>query len=241
MESLSAWFEKKIFGSGNSTGQAGPVTIIGSGGKTSLIWHLARCFASKPRAVLITPTAKMFPPTESLPGITVRGSLNKKTGKLEALPPEELEKLPAAYDIVLIEGDGSRTLPLKGWAEHEPVIPSFTAITVGILPLWPLGQPVSEKIIHRLPEFCALTGAVPGEKLETEHLVKVIAGNNKEKSIFTASVGKKILFVNQIEDEKSLSQAEKLFSLLPSNFRKTVDAIIAGSVRQDRLRIIEQK
>ncbi|MDR1351993.1 MAG: putative selenium-dependent hydroxylase accessory protein YqeC, partial [Treponema sp.] len=161
MESLSAWFEKQIFGSGNSAGRAGPVTIIGSGGKTSLIWHLARRFAEKPRAVLVTPTAKMFPPAESLPGVTVKGILNPETGKLEALPPGELEKLPAAYDIVLIEGDGSRGLPLKGWAEHEPVIPPFTAITVGVLPLWPLGRPVSEEIIHRLPEFCALTGAVP--------------------------------------------------------------------------------
>jgi probable selenium-dependent hydroxylase accessory protein YqeC len=238
MESLSAWFDRELFGTGGSNGP-GPavVTVIGSGGKTSLIWHLARYFAPKPRGVLVTTTTKMFPlaETESLPGVTVAGRFNQKTGKLEALPLEELAERIASYDLVLIEGDGSRNRPFKGWAEYEPIVPLFTTVTVGILPLWPIGKPVSEELIHRLPLFCALTGAAIGDALEIGHLVKGIAGEGTDKSLLTAAVGRKILFFNQIEDEPSVLQAEKLAALLPEDFRLGLHGIIAGSVTRDRL------
>jgi probable selenium-dependent hydroxylase accessory protein YqeC len=260
--SLSAWFDQKLFRAGNC-GSTGPivVTIIGSGGKTSLVWHLARHLAvspdqqeepsrerlkeqpiPNPRTVLVTTTTKMFLPTaelsskiKSLPNIAIAGRLNPITGKLEALPPEEIAERIAAYDLVLIEGDGSRRRPLKGWAEHEPVVPPFTTATVGMLPLWPVGNPVSEELIHRLSNFRALTGAAIGETLRLEHFVKTIAGGGTEKSLFTAAVGRKILFFNQIEDESSILQAEKLISLLPVDFRQRLHAIIAGSVKQDRI------
>jgi probable selenium-dependent hydroxylase accessory protein YqeC len=235
VESLAAWFDREFFG----TGSAGPVAavVIGSGGKTSLIWHLARYFAPKSRSVLVATTTKMFPPkkTELLPGIDMAGRFNQKTGKLEALPLEELAERIPAYDLVLIEGDGSRGLPLKGWAEYEPVIPSFATVTIGVLPLWPLGKPISAEFIHRLPLFCALTGADIGSMLEIEHLVKVIAGGKMEKSLFSAAVGRKILFFNQIEHEAAVLQAAKLAALLPMDFKSRLQGIIAGSVEQDHL------
>jgi probable selenium-dependent hydroxylase accessory protein YqeC len=261
VESLSAWCGRELFGdtgggeSGGGVSEGGGaaersgmpvvVTVIGSGGKTSLIWCLARYFAGspgvsggqsgvRPRSILVTTTTKMFPPTEAIPGVTVCGRLNEVSGKLEALAPGELEQRAAASDLVLIEGDGSRTLPLKGWADHEPVVPSLTTVTVGVLPLWPLGKPVSAEIVHRIERFCALSGASPGETLKTEHLARVIAGGGREKSLFSDARGGKILLLNQIEDEASLDCARELVSLLPPGFRSGLSGIIAGSVRLDR-------
>jgi probable selenium-dependent hydroxylase accessory protein YqeC len=252
MEPLSVWFEREIFeGAGNQSrapNEPAAITFIGSGGKTSLIWHLARHFSflaeqpfppeQKNRKILVSPSTKMKPPPHVIPGITVSGILNEKNGKLEALPPLELEALAPAYDLVLIEGDGSRELPIKGWADYEPVVPGFTTMTVGIIPVWPLGLPASEKIIHRLPLFCALTGALAGEPLKPEHLVKAIAGREGQKSLFSAAQGKKILFFNQIEDEEALARAQELASLLPIEFCTGLHAIIAGSVKQDRLTVL---
>lgn len=237
MESLSAWFEKELLGEGR-----GPelITFIGSGGKTSLIWHLARRLSAQAAPgkgrgkILVSPSTKMYPPETALPGVSVRGSLNKKTGKLEALPAGELEKAGAAYDLVLIEGDGSRGLPLKGWADYEPVVPSFTTVTVGVLSLRPLGMTVSEKIIHRLSLFCALSGAVPGEMLDEKHLVNVIAGNGEARGLFAAARGKKILFFNQAEDDEALQRAGKITAMLPDIVRSGLYGIIAGSVVFDR-------
>jgi probable selenium-dependent hydroxylase accessory protein YqeC len=177
----------------------------------------------------------MYPPAEPVPGVETAGTLNRATGKLEALPPEELEKTASAYDLVLIEGDGSGGLPFKGWAAGEPVVPAFTGFTAGVIPLWPLGEKVSERIIHRLPLFCRLSGAVAGETLQAEHLVRVITGRRDAPGLFAAARGKKILIFNQIEDDAALLKAGEITALLPEAFRTSLLAVLGGSVRLDRV------
>ncbi|MDR2515753.1 MAG: putative selenium-dependent hydroxylase accessory protein YqeC [Spirochaetaceae bacterium] len=254
METLSAWFGDVVFGGADS----GPavITVIGSGGKTSLIWLLANRLARRSLRVLVTPATKMFPPAPAehlfdhycrgtpavpLEGITLAGIFNEKTGKLESLPLPELEQISAGYDLVLIEGDGSKTLPLKGWADHEPVVPRCTGITVGMIPLRPLGMPASEKIIHRFPLFCALSGVKPGEPLGLAHFAAAIDGAGQaSRSLFTAARGRKILFINQIEDEALFARAGELVSLLTPEFRSDLDRVIAGSALRDTAREIRK-
>jgi probable selenium-dependent hydroxylase accessory protein YqeC len=179
----------------------------------------------------------MYPPAETIPGVETAGTLNRATGKLEALPPEELERTAPAYDLVLIEGDGSRGLPLKGWAPGEPVVPAFSGFTAGILPLRPLGEEVSERIIHRLPLFCRLSGAGEGDTLTAEHLVRVITGCPDAPGLFAAARGEKILIFNQIEDDAALLKAGEIAARLPEAFRSGLCAVLAGSVRLDRVKI----
>ncbi|GHU20737.1 hydroxylase accessory protein YqeC [Spirochaetia bacterium] len=258
---LCAWFEAELF----EQKTAAPVlTVIGSGGKTSLIWCLAQYLRGqhkddgRPCKILVTPTTKMLVPpaqagssgglydhycngtpvvsrttSDCKDGITLAGIFNEKTGKLESLPPETLERIATAYDLVLIEGDGSRGLPLKAWAEHEPAVPPFTTVTVGILPLMSLGMPVSETFVHRLPLFSTLSGAREGDILKPEHLVRVITGTPNAKGLFADAKGRRILFFNQVEDDKTLRSARELVSLLPKDFRSGLGGIITGSVRRD--------
>ncbi|MDR2797435.1 MAG: putative selenium-dependent hydroxylase accessory protein YqeC [Treponema sp.] len=237
------------------------ITVIGSGGKTSLIWRLAQ--HGRHQKTLVTTTTRMFfPPQEaglydylldgrgvphrsweSPVGISLAGIQDEVSGKYGALPPDLLASLVPYFDQMLIEGDGSRRLPLKAWAAYEPVIPVYTTLTIGILPLWPVGLPVSGGLIHRLPLFSALTGAQPGETLSLHHLVPVITGTLQEhkpgsKGLFSEARGKKILFLNQIEDAQGLEHAEKLLSLLPPAFLGELQGIIAGSVQQNRVSIL---
>jgi len=257
---LSAWFEDLLFGDGVA-GNPAVVTVIGSGGKTSLIWRLASSDHSRVagRKILVTPTTKMLvpPPEEKLydryydgitegitknpiPGITLAGCFNEKTGKLESLPLPALSAIITnrrfdGYDLVLIEGDGSRGLPLKAWAADEPVVPAFTTLTVGVLPLCPLGKPISESLIHRLPLFLSITGAAAGETLKPEHITAVITGGAGGDSLFAKARGKKLLFFNQIEDDGALKQAREIAGLLPLDFRAGLCAIIAGSVQRNEV------
>ena len=252
MAQLTAWFEKLFFQNNLRV-----VTVIGSGGKTSLIWHLALSFAKKPGLkILVTPTTKMFVPNpeEKLydryfnsippgpaPGITLAGCFNKINGKLESLPPGDLEKIVPDYDLLLIEGDGAKGLPLKAWAGDEPVVPPFTDLTIGMLPLGFLGEPVTEKIIHRLQLFLALSGAVPGESLKPEHIIRLISGGAEKTGpsrlpgLFARARGRKLLFFNQAEDPGALKQAREIAELLPPRFREELCAIAAGSVKEDRI------
>jgi probable selenium-dependent hydroxylase accessory protein YqeC len=166
------------------------------------------------------------------------GLFNEKTGKLEALPAGDLAALVPGYDLVFLEGDGSRGLPLKGWAEKEPAVPPNTTITIGLIPLSPLGKKVSKDTVFRLPLFTALCGAKEGDTLSISHLAAVITGNTRAKGLFDAARGKKLLFINHVEDDAARDQARELVSLLPENFLPGLCHIIAGSVRDDRVEVL---
>jgi probable selenium-dependent hydroxylase accessory protein YqeC len=172
-------------------------------------------------------------------GITVAGRLD--TAKLLSFPLDALEKAAARYDLVLMEGDGSQGRPLKGWADWEPVVPSFTDFTVGIIPIRPLGLPVSEATVHRLALFSALTGAAGGDIVRPAHLVSLVTGAfppGGGRGLFAAARGKKILFINQVEDGEEMKKAEDLAAMLPGAFRKGLYAVLAGSVRLDGVAVL---
>ncbi|MDR2490833.1 MAG: putative selenium-dependent hydroxylase accessory protein YqeC [Spirochaetaceae bacterium] len=252
--SLAAFFES-VFAESPAA-----AALIGCGGKTSLLWFLAQAFRHK--KVLVTVTTKFRrPPPESglydfcypynagIPaeklaaadgaaaqaGITVACTVDEKTGKASALPPAILEGLLPRFDVTVIEADGSRRLPLKGWADYEPVVPAACTHTVGILPVWPLGRPADETIIHRLPLFLEQSGAQPGKPVEAAHIAHLISNPN---GLFRAGRGKKILFFNQVESAAGLETAHKITSLLPAGFRRSLTSIIAGSVRLGSIAVI---
>ena len=112
----------------------GVVSVMGSGGKTTLLSTLVR---ELPGPVILCTTTHMFPFPE-YPRIggddanQVRDALERsrvvclgrpdENGKLTApaLPFSQLRELAP---WVLVEADGSKRLPLKAHAPHEPVIP----------------------------------------------------------------------------------------------------------------------
>lgn len=69
--------------------------------------------------------------------------------------PEELRR---AADVVLVEADGAKRLPLKAPAEYEPVIPSCTDAVAAVAGMDAVGQAVGA-VCHRPERVCALLGA----------------------------------------------------------------------------------
>jgi probable selenium-dependent hydroxylase accessory protein YqeC len=184
-----------------------------------------------------------MPPPAIEPGVTFAGNYEKGTSKTTALPPALLSALIQTAETTLIEGDGSKTLPLKGWADYEPVVTPATTVTVGVIPLWPLGMPVTETIIHRLPLFCALTGTKKMDILTTAHIAAVISGRPggdglKRRGLFAEARGKRVLIFNQVENDNTLREAQEIMGLLPTAFKTSLDAVIAGSVKWNRITIL---
>jgi probable selenium-dependent hydroxylase accessory protein YqeC len=232
------------------------ITVIGSGGKTSLIWFLARCFARDEstgagRRVLVTTTTKMGAPDFGKglfdhlangigletpePGITFAGDYGSR--KTTAPPPAVLSSLIRRFDVALIEGDGSKTLPLKGWADYEPVVAPETTVTVGIIPLWPLGMRVTGAIVHRLPLFSRLTGAQQSDILTPAHIAAAITGaRDGSRGLFACARGRRILFFNQVEDDTALRHAQEITGLLPAE--TSLEAVIAGSVKHNEISVL---
>ena len=159
----------------------GVTSVIGSGGKTSLLAALARELSG---TVVLTTTTHILP-FAGVPLVTsanaddVRaalagsrvvcvGSQAEKNGKLVA-PELGMDVLAALADHVLVEADGARRLPLKAHAPWEPVMPACSGRTILVLGASGLGRPV-RKAVHRPERFCELANCAPGE-LATPELV----------------------------------------------------------------------
>ena len=200
------------------------IAVIGCGGKTSLMELLANKLQEK--KVLVSTTTKMFP----VKGILCTGLLNEASGKLEALPPETLAGLIPQHDITLLEADGSRGLPCKGWLPNEPAVPRYCTHTVGIVTMNVLGKTATETIVHRLPEFLSLTGLKEGETITAQAIEAMVCA---PEGMFKNSAGKQYLLVNQAEDKTAAKTAHSFLQAIKEKYPFRFKKLLYGSVRQD--------
>ncbi|WP_265457251.1 selenium cofactor biosynthesis protein YqeC [Enterococcus sp. HY326] len=226
-------------------------SVIGSGGKSSLIHYLAE--EVRNQRVLISTTTKIaYPqPTDydylytdtfnscesAASGITIIGDVffaENKRKKLQAPKAVTFSALAKKYDKVFLEADGSKQLPLKGWAAFEPVVVVGTTATIGVVPIKVLGKKITADIVHRLPIFLSLTETKEGEIITPQILAKLV-----ETGLFQKAQGQRVLYINQVETPTELKEAETISQLL----RKTaaVDKIVAGSVKEQTGVILWQK
>ncbi len=225
------------------------VSVVGSGGKTTLIRTLARELSRQYR-VCVAASTKMRDPLaagdlsagsspdgkiyrilkDSLkvqapldqPGIYYVADEPAPGHKLHGFSRDLAEWAMKNTDVILIEADGSRTLPLKGWAEHEPVVIKETQITIGVIPVYVVGMEADEQIIHRFPIFSRLTGVKKGEPLTREHLIRVIT---HPEGLFGKAVGEMVLYFSQISDETMAADARAIAADPRLSF---IDKIIFG-------------
>ncbi|MBE6985462.1 MAG: putative selenium-dependent hydroxylase accessory protein YqeC [Ruminococcaceae bacterium] len=183
--------------------QKGLTAIIGSGGKTSLMLHLAQELSERAR-VIVTTSTHIFPPKEIPITEEIQGDFSCicvgtpcENGKLTT-PRQSFEELKALADYVLIEADGSKHLPLKAHLAHEPVIPDGADV-VCVVGASGLDQPICETV-HRFERFFELTGSE-------------IATPNAVAKALQAENFARIYLINQIDTNENA--ARLLASLLP--------------------------
>ena len=137
------------------------ISIIGSGGKTTRMKELLHTYIEEGKTVLMTTSTHMRIEEDTLVDPTYEEIQEeiKKSGyafagnrfdeyKIKALGQDLLNKLKKEVDVVLIEADGSRGLPLKVPADYEPVIDQDTDEIILITSMKGLGKRVKD-VVHR--------------------------------------------------------------------------------------------
>lgn len=209
----------------------GVVSVIGSGGKTTLLSTLAR---ELPGPVILCTTTRIFPFSEyPLISGDDAGVLNAalarsrvvclgqpgKDGKLTA-PALPFSLLQDLAPWVLVEADGSKRLPLKAHASYEPVIPLESSHTILVAGASGFGAPISQAV-HRPERFCTLTGAQPQDLVTPELAAQAIAREGLARQVF----------LNQVESRSDWTQAGQFAHAL----EETGTQVFAGSLHQGRL------
>jgi probable selenium-dependent hydroxylase accessory protein YqeC len=156
--------------------------------------------------------------------------MNSASGKLEALPETFLANLLPRYDIALLEADGSRGLPCKGWLANEPVVPDYCTHTLGLITMGALGKSAGETTVHRLPEFFTLTGVGEGQAITEAALEAMLCA---PKGMFKNSAGKKYVIVNQVEDDEAACAAMSFLQTIKEKYPARFEKLLFGSVHRD--------
>lgn len=200
------------------------VSLVGAGGKTTVMYQLAEHFASLGKKVLVTTTTHIFKPAcnfaQSVAEVealwqagsyAVVGNMEAGTGKLTQLPTEVFEKYSDLADLVLIEADGAKGLPCKVPAENEPVLLSESDTVIAVMGFDALHQPIKE-VCFRLGKVMDVLG-IPSEHCFTEEdVVNLLLS---EQGAFK-NVGQRNYFIvlNKCDDENKVNSALKIKSLL---------------------------
>lgn len=173
------------------------VAIVGAGGKTTILFRLARNLAP---AVVTTSThlaasqdvladrhillyqdmdvSKLQLDDLDHEVVLITGPLNDSGTRLLAPSKNQLNHLnnycKAKNIPFLIESDGSRRLSMKAPGEHEPAIPDFVDSVIVVSGLSNIGRPLTEENVHR-PEVFARLGQISlGDVIDPLALAKVL-------------------------------------------------------------------
>lgn len=174
-------------------GQRELVSLVGGGGKSTLLFALGNELAAAGKRVILTTTTKMGTdqvlavPTicwsadtdcamEALdkPGpvmLLTYADDHKVTGPT----PEAIDQLflQSNADYIVVEADGSKGRPLKAPAGHEPVIPPASTTVVILIGIDAVGRRMAE-VTHRTKVAQRFLGTAPDHILTAADCAAIV-------------------------------------------------------------------
>jgi len=171
--------------------------LVGAGGKTSLLYSLAREFVRQGKKVVTSTTTKICAPEvnespclillkddptlQGLPDrlqefgqVTIGAAIDASSGKLTGIKEDSIARCLEFADHVIVEADGSARRCIKAPEEWEPVIPPSSDLVVAVVGMDCIGKPVSDQWVFRREKFTEITGLVSGEIITPSAVARLL-------------------------------------------------------------------
>lgn len=224
-------------------GNAAVVAVIGSGGKSTLLRTLAREAGERGVHVVLATTTHFLAfegialVTSGDMGDVVRALDEAGTacvgtptgdalGRLGA-PAFSMGKLARVADLVLVEADGSKRLPLKAHASHEPVVPPEATVTVDVVGASGFGGRVGN-VVHRAELLCERLGCDANDEATPELMARSMADE-----IVRGLIAPTHVIVNQVEGAERIEAARRFAAALAE--QGCDPPVFLGSIRTGEL------
>ena len=234
----------------------GVISIVGAGGKTSLMYCLAREISGSDQSVLTTTTTNiMMPKREQAAHViltpSIQSLLDRAAGlliknnhicaasarlpqhpeKIAGFEPDFIDRLKHSglFRWILVEADGAARKPLKVPAAHEPVIPVSSRWVVGLLGLKAIGKPLEPEWVSRHERFASITGISPGHPITVDSVVQAAIHPH---GIFktTPEGARKILFLNVAGNADRWAVGKKVAqTIAASGANHNIQRVVIGS------------
>lgn len=201
------------------------IAIVGSGGKTTLLKKLAREYRAQGKTVFATTTTHMYIEPDTLltdDEETIIKAL-RESGcvmagipageKIKALSPNTYEAVCAQADVVLVEADGSKHMPLKFPNGSEPVIPENAEEIIVVAGLNALGRKAKD-VCHRLELVKACLGIGDETLITAAHVARLVSEGYLQP-LRRKYPGKRITLVLRHNGSAAQAKAVSILQTLP--------------------------
>jgi molybdenum cofactor cytidylyltransferase len=210
------------------------VSIVGGGGKTTILYRLAQETVAAGDKAAVTGTTRFTPPAsgdlppavldespiERLAGarttlerssLVVVGAGWGNQGRIMPVEPDELAALAAVEGVAVVvaEADGSAGRPFKAPAAHEPVVAAATSLLISVVGVDILGEPLTADRVHR-PEIVAqLSGSPMGAPVSELTVAAVILSEQGGRKGLPAGA-RWLPVINKVDTPERLAAARRL-------------------------------
>jgi len=233
------------------------ISLTGAGGKTTLMFCLARELVLQGKKVITTTTTKILEPSEiESPQLFVSddetemrefvshhlGKYGHITlakdriggGKLKGISPELADSLWNLYDIdvLIIEADGAAGRPVKAPREGEPVIPSSTTLVVAVLGLDGVGKELNDQNVFQTKRVSKLTGIPEDEKITEEGMALLMT---HPEGLFKGApnLARLAAFLNKVDVPDGVAKAKKITRNIFEKKDVKIDRVILGQLKTE--------
>lgn len=224
-------------------------SVIGGGGKTTLLRSLADELVAEGKTVILATTTHFLPfsgidtvvstdefevarqvKTQRVICVGSPAHEARNAGKLapSRIAPQDLASLA---DFVLVEADGSRHMPVKAHSNREPVIPDGSDLTIMVVGASAFGRPVAQTV-HRAELFCENSGCEQNDVVTPELLARHLATEARR-----GAADPNLVIVNQAESPETIEAAHALYEELIATGMKV--PMLVGSIRRHDLAEIQ--
>lgn len=213
------------------------ISIVGAGGKTTLMYALAQYYSRQGASVVVTTTThierpQIYPVAENKEElrhmlrkarIVVAGAnapeqklaQAEETGihgdKLTQAEKMGIQDYMEAADIVLVEADGAKHFPCKVPSDTEPVIPKECGIVLGVMGMDAVGKPLHQ-VCFRREKAMQMLKKDAGHCMTEEDLAKILSSDWGTRK----NVGDRDYYIvlNKCEDKLRRQHGQRIQNLL---------------------------
>jgi probable selenium-dependent hydroxylase accessory protein YqeC len=233
------------------------ISLVGAGGKTTLMFRLAQELVLGGKQVVTTTTTRILEPSaEESPYLFVDSESEKirrflrkhlssyrhitvaqerlGAGKLKGISSgfvQELSRLEE-IDYLIVEADGAAGHPVKAPREGEPVIPSNTTLTVALAGIDGLGLELREENVFRSERVSQLTGLSQGSRMTEEAMAILITHAD---GIFKGApdLSRVVVFLNKVDSLNGLEKGERIAGKILDQGHRRIERIILGQLKTE--------
>ena len=181
------------------------ISLVGGGGKTTTMFYIGRYFAKEGKNVIVTTTTHIVNPENYMDIDSAKELKNITFGEEPVVIGKDIgEKLSSPADIVLVEADGAKRLPIKLPRDGEPVLPEKTDICIVCMGIDAVGEKISEKCF-RYEIAKELFGWNKDHVLSTEDAARILT--DKRAGFKGINNNKCVFVINKVDGEEDMKKA----------------------------------